>query len=78
MKKDVRAEDNFAKTAISFVLGVVVGFSLLLMGLVFIMVAILTNNIEESEFKIIRSLSFFHFNCKNIICIFPYFKNSSI
>lgn len=49
MKKDSRAEDNFAKTAIFFVLGVVVGFSLFLMGLVFLMIALLASKTEASE-----------------------------
>ncbi|MCE7737216.1 MAG: hypothetical protein GPJ54_20175 [Candidatus Heimdallarchaeota archaeon] len=51
MKNAPRSEDNFAKTAISFLLGVIVGFSLFLMGLVFFMIALLANKSEESELE---------------------------
>ncbi|MCE7735977.1 MAG: hypothetical protein GPJ54_13935 [Candidatus Heimdallarchaeota archaeon] len=49
MKKHPRAEDNLAKTAISFLLGVVMGFTFLLLGLVFLMIALLANKIENAE-----------------------------
>lgn len=51
MKKHPHAVDNFAKTAILFVLGVIIGFSLLLMGLVFLMIALLAHNSNESELQ---------------------------
>lgn len=49
MKKRPGTEDNFGKTAITFILGVIMGFSLLLMGLVFLMISLLALNSEESE-----------------------------
>ncbi len=36
--------DSFAKTAISFILGVLLGFTLLLFGVVFLMVGLVVNN----------------------------------
>ncbi len=47
--KKPKVKDEFSKTAITFILGVLIGFSLLLLGIVFFMIGILTKAAHETN-----------------------------
>lgn len=49
MDGEKRIEDGFARTAISFILGVILGFTLFLFGLAFLMISMLATATTNTE-----------------------------